>query len=336
MKSVILLIAIYCGVLVPSAGLINYVNRKFAADLQARVGPNRAGPAGVFQPIADFLKAIQKQLDPKSLTLWEFTLFWIQSVALYSTIAILPMGSLILTVDADMGVFLSLWAAFAIALMSLFLGLEQGTVPAWLSAVRLSVQAVSGAFPAILALFCAGMQAGGLRWSQLIAAQGASPFSWMIFRNPFEWLAFLVFVVSGLVLFSVAPMDSGLSRPDILGGISTPLLGRRLALFNFGRFYGFFLWCAIASALFLGGWSIPEGVRDSLMDSGSSTVVVGLELVTVLLKSYLLMIAVNLIAKVNPRARVDQVTDFSWKVLSPAALLSVIFCALWISGRQFW
>jgi NADH:ubiquinone oxidoreductase subunit H len=72
------------------------------------------------------------------------------------------------------------------------------------------------------------------------------------------------------------------------------------------------------------------------MDSGNSTVVVVLELITVLIKSYLLMITVNLIAKVNPRARVDQVTDFSWKVLSPAALLSVIFCAIWISGRQFW
>jgi NADH-quinone oxidoreductase subunit H len=336
MKQAILLIVIYCGVLVPSAGVINYVNRKFAADLQARVGPNRAGPAGMLQPLADFLKAIQKEFDSESLTFWQSVLFWIQSVALYSTIAILPMGSLILTVDTDMGVFLAFWAALVMALMGLFLGLEQGTVPAWLSAVRLAVQGVAGTFPAVLALFCAGMQAGGLRWSQLIAAQGASPLSWMICRNPFEWLAFLVFVVSGMVLYSVAPMDSGLSRPDILGGISSPLLGRRRALFSFGRFYGFFLWCVIASALFLGGWSIPESVRDSLMDSGSSTVVVALELITVLMKSYLLMIAANLIAKVNPRGRVDQITDFSWKVLSPAALATVILSALWVSGRQLW
>jgi NADH-quinone oxidoreductase subunit H len=54
MKAVILLVAIYCGVLVPCAGFINYVNRKLTADLQARVGPNRAGPAGVLQPLADF------------------------------------------------------------------------------------------------------------------------------------------------------------------------------------------------------------------------------------------------------------------------------------------
>ncbi len=76
MKSALLLIIIYCGVLVPSAGVINYVNRKFSADLQARVGPNRAGAGGILQPLADFLKSIQKQLDSNFLSPWETILFW--------------------------------------------------------------------------------------------------------------------------------------------------------------------------------------------------------------------------------------------------------------------
>jgi NADH-quinone oxidoreductase subunit H len=333
MRSALLLIAIYCGVLVPSAGVINYLNRKFGADLQARVGPNRAGPAGILQPLADFLKSIQKEVEFGSLSAWEITLFWIQSVALYATVAILPLGSLILTVDSDMGVFLAFWAALVIALMSLFLGLEQRSVPGWLSAVRVAIQAVSGAFPAILALFCAGMQVGGLKWSQFISAQGASPLAWLVFSNPFEWLAFLIFVISGLVLFSAAPMDSGINRVDVLRGFSSSLIGRRRALFNFGRFYGFFLWAVIASTIFLGGWSIPQGVRDSLMESGSTTAVLLLELGVVLSKSYLLMMFVNLIMKVNPRGRVDQVTDFTWKVLSPAALLAIMGTALWVGGR---
>jgi NADH-quinone oxidoreductase subunit H len=333
MKAVILLIAIYCGVLVPGAGLINYLNRKFTADLQARVGPNRAGPAGVLQPLADFFKSLQKEVDFKSLSLRETALFWIQSIALYATIAVLPLSSMILTVDTDMGVFLAFWAAFTVALMSLFLGLERASVPGWLSAVRVAVQALTGAFPAILSLFCAAMQAGGLRWSQIAASQGPFPFSWMIFRNPFEWIAFFVFVVSGLILFSAAPMDTGLDRVDVLGGFTSSLFARKRTLFNFGRFYGFFLWTVIASALFLGGWNIPEEMKQSLRESGNSALVSALELFVILSKSFFLMIVVNLITKVSPSGRVDQITDFSWRVLSPAALFAAMGSALWVCGR---
>jgi NADH-quinone oxidoreductase subunit H len=334
MKAVILLLAIYCGVLVPGAGLINYLNRKFTADLQARVGPNRAGPAGILQPLADFFKSLQKEVDFKSMSLRETSLFWIQSIALYTTIAVLPLSSLILSVDADMGVFLAFWAAFTVALMSLFLGLERSSVPGWLSAVRTAIQALTGAFPAMLSLFCAAMQAGGLRWSQIAAAQGAFPFSWIIFRNPFEWIAFFVFIVSGLILFSTAPMDSGFDRVDIVGGFTSSLFARKRTLYNFGRFYGFFLWTVIASALFLGGWNIPEELKQNLQDSGSPVVIAALELSVILSKSFALMVIVNLITKVNPRGRVDQITDFSWRVLSPAALLAAMGSAVWICGRS--
>jgi NADH-quinone oxidoreductase subunit H len=332
-KTILLLVAVYCGILVPSAGIINYLNRKFTADLQGRVGPNRAGAAGFLQPIADFLKSLQKTAELRPLTGWELVLFWIQSLALYATVAILPLGSMILSLDTDMGVLIVFWTAFTLALMSLFLGLERSSVPGWLSAVRVAVQAVTGAFPAVLALFCVGMEAKGLRWTQISDAQGAFPFSWMIFQNPFEWLAFFVFMVSGLILFSLAPMDTGLARADILGGFSSSLYGRRLSLFNFGRFYGFFLWSVIASVLFLGGWSIPQSLRQSLLDSGSSSGVFALELMVVIGKSYVLMLLVNLIVKANPKARVDQITDFSWRVLSPVALVATMGCALWISGR---
>ena len=316
------------------ASLITSIG-KLSADLQARVGPNRAGPAGIFQPLADFLKSLQKETDSDSLSFREAALFWIQSIALYSTIAVLPLGSMILSVDADMGVFLAFWAAFTVALMSLFLGLERSSVPGWLSAVRVAIQALTGAFPAILSLFCAAMQAGGLRWSQIAMAQGAFPFSWIIFRNPFEWIAFFVFIVSGLILFSTAPMDTGIERIDVVGGFTSSLYARRRSLFNFGRFYGFFLWMTIASALFLGGWNIPEDMKQNLLDSGNSLIASLLELSVILGKSFLLMITVNLIMKVNPRGRVDQITDFSWRVLSPAALIAAMGSAIWICGRTY-
>ncbi len=87
-----------------------------------------------------------------------------------------------------------------------------------------------------------------------------------MFSSPFQFLAFCVFLVSGLVLLGVAPLDGGLSTTDIHGGVSSHLHGRRLSFFRLGRFYGFFLWSVIAVVLFLGAWNLPFGIGEFLKE----------------------------------------------------------------------
>lgn len=326
--ALVALLAIYGAILLPTAAGYSYLERKFGADLQARVGPNRAGPAGLLQPIADLLKLLQKQ--PTGRRSWrEQVWMGLLTMALYSTVAVLPLGSMLMLVDTDMSALLPFFAAWVLALGTMLLGLEQQSVPGWFGGIRVAAQALAGGFPALIAILTAAIPAGGFRWSAMVGDQGFSPIQWNGFNNPFQFVAFLVFLASGLVLLSANPLDAGLSSADIHGGVASHLSGRRLSLFRFGRFYGFFLWSLIATAMFLGGWSIPEGVREHLADSGSWGAINALEVATVLLKTMGLMLFLVWIGRVNPRVRVDQITDFSWRVLSPLSLFGLAGAAVW-------
>lgn len=321
------LVFIYGFVILPSGSLMSFLERKVGADFQARVGPNRAGPAGLFQPLADLLKLLQKE----SQTEWNWReALWlgVHTMALYSTVAVIPLGSAAILVNTDMSAFLPFWAALVLGLGTMLLGISQGSVPGWFGGVRVAAQAMAGAFPALVAILCAGVRAGGFRWTAFAESQGAGPLSWAVV-NPFELLAFLVFVTSGLILLGIPPMDAGLSVPDIHGGVSSHLYGRRLSLFRLGRFYGFFLWSVIAVVIFLGAWILPFGLSTSLRESGQLGTLQLLELVWLLFKTFALMLAVVAVAKVSPRGRVDQITDFAWKVLSPFSLFALIGSGIW-------
>jgi NADH-quinone oxidoreductase subunit H len=323
---------IYTLVILPSGAVMSYLDRKIGADFQARVGPNRAGPAGILQPIADLMKLLQKEATQDWS--WREALWLaVYTMALYSTVAVLPLGSLVLLVDTDMSAFLPFWATLVLGLGTMLLGFSQGSVPGWFGGVRIAAQALAGAFPALVALLCAGVRAGGFRWSVLAGSQSASPLYWAAFSNPFQFVAFIVFVVSGLVLLGVPPMDAALSQPDLHGGVSSHLHGRRLSLFRLSRFYGFFLWSVIAVTLFLGAWNLPNSVYVALKDSDALGALQLLELGLLLGKTFFLMLAVVWVARVNPRARVDQVTDFAWKVLSPFSLAALIGAGFWAGWR---
>lgn len=316
-------------VLVPCAALVSWASRKLGADFQARVGPNRAGGAGVLQSVADWIKLLQKtSAAPLRWNEWSWLL--IQSMALFATAAVLPMGSLYLLLDTDLSAILPLWSALLIGLSGLFLGLSQGTVPGWMSGIRIASQTLAGAFPALIAILLVGLRAGDFKWSSILAAQGASPLEWLAFTNPFHFVSFIVFLVSGLVLFGVSPLEGGTSLPDLRGGVYAGLSGRRLSLLRLGRFYAFFLWSALTSILFLGGWLLPGMMRAGLEEVGTAWAVQAVELLVFFIKTGFVMLAVIWVEKVTPRLRSDQVTDLAWKVLSPLSLLSLMGTAIWM------
>lgn len=318
-------------IVVPLSAFVSLFERKFAAGLQARVGPNRTGPMGLGQPLADFVKLLRK--ENRLLWTWRETVWLgLHTMALYSTFAVLPLGSSALMVDTDMSALLPFWSALVLGLGTLLLGLDQGTVQGWLGGIRVAAQAIAGAFPALIALLCVGVRVGSFRWSEIAASQGAFPQSWGIFADPFQWIAFGVFLIGGLILMGIAPLDAALSISDIHGGVLARLSGRKLTLFKLGRFYGFFFWVTITVVLFFGGWKLPEFLETALGDEGGRNARHLLELGLLLTKSLFLMTLILWMSKVIPRPRVDQITDLSWKVLSPFGLLSLIALAFWYHG----
>ena len=326
------LLCIYGIVIFPSGAVMVYLDRKLSADLQARVGPSRAGPIGILQPLVDLLKLLQKESNVSGT--WPENLWLaVHTMALYSTLAVLPLGSMALLVDTEMSAFLPFWAALVLALGTMLLGLSQGSVPGWFGGIRVAAQTLAGSFPALIAFICVGVRSSSFRWSHLAGSQGFWPWAWTAFSNPFQALAFAVFVISGLVLIGVAPMDGGLSMSDIHGGVSSHLSGRRLSLFRLGRFYGFFFWSLISVVLFLGAWALPQGLTEGLREMEALKTLAVFELIWLLSKTFALMLFILWVARVNPRSRVDQITDFSWKVLSPFSLVALMGASLWASWR---
>jgi NADH-quinone oxidoreductase subunit H len=330
--SMVGLIAVYTSVILPSSAFMSWMERKLIADFQARVGPNRTGPAGAFQSLADLLKLLQKKpvrADTRAEDVW----LGVHTMALYSTVAVLPLGSSLLFVNTDMSVFLPFWAILMLALSTMLLGFSQKSINGWFGGVRVASQALAGALPALVCILCVGVRAGSFRWSELASSQGGTPLGWAAFSNPFQFLAFLIFVTSGLVVLNIAPTEGGLSQVNLHGGISADVSGRRLSLFRLGRFYGFFLWAVISAVIFLGAWILPWDLASTVQDQGGRFALAGVELVCVLLKAYALMMAVVWLSRVIPRGRVDQTTDFAWRVLSPFALSALMGSAIWAGWR---
>lgn len=326
--AVLVLALVYVLVVVPSGAVVNYLSRKVGADLQARVGPNRVGPMGIFQPFADLVKLLQKQVDTQ-MGLNEKIWLGLHTMALYSTVAVLPLGSLLLLINTEMSAFLPFWASLVIAMGTMLLGLSQRSIPGWFGGIRAASQALAGALPAVAALVAVGIRAGSFFWTDIADSQGSGILSWGIFGNPFEFISFFCFLSSGLVVMGIPPFDGGLSVQDIHGGVSSHLHGTQLALFRLGRHYGFFLWATITAVLFLGGWEVPTGIEAWLKENTSGFTIQLVESVLLLAKTFGLMIVVSILSRVTPRVRSDQITDLSWKVLSPLSLAALAGSAIW-------
>jgi len=298
-----------------------FYERKLLARIQARVGPNRVGPKGLLQPIADAVKAFFKEeLEPAGSEKLIFILAPVITVVpALIVLAVVPWGTsvtiggreiaLSLT-DVNVGV-LYITAVTSISVYGITLaGWSSNNKYSLLGGVRSAAQMISYELALGLSFIGPVIIAGSLSIFEIVKAQSNV---WFIFLQP---VAFIIYFISSLAEINRAPFDLPEAEPELTGGYLTEYSGMKFALFYMSEYIKMITVSVIGASLFLGGFRGP-GV-DLYPWLGP---------IYLLIKVFLWLFVIIWIRGTLPRIRYDRLMALGWKVLFPVALLNVIVTA---------
>ncbi|RME02499.1 MAG: NADH-quinone oxidoreductase subunit NuoH [Planctomycetota bacterium] len=317
--------------------LLIYLERKICAFIQDRIGPNRVGPFGILQPLADAIKLITKEsITPKNVDVFLYTvapLFVMVPAAI--SFAVVPVGAdvklwghtlQLQIADFHVGILFFL----AITSLSVY-GLTFG---AWASnnkyslygGIRSTAQMISYEVAMGLAVICVLMSSGTVYLREMVFAQSHTYFgflpAWNVFHQP---LAFVIFLIAAFAETNRLPFDLPEAESELVGGYHTEYSGMKFAMFFMGEYMAMISMSAIMVTLFFGGWTLP-----GVVDAHSTTVWNALLSVVVFgIKTGAFLIFFIWIRWTLPRLRYDQLMKLGWKVLIPLALMNLFFTAIW-------
>lgn len=284
--------------------ILIWMERKVAGFIQERPGPNRLGPAGIIQTVADALKLLGKEdIVPAQADKWVFRiaapLVFIPAIMLY---AVLPYGRGMVPVDLNVGLFYCFSIASLGTMSFLMAGWGSRNKYSLLGAMRTVAQMISYEIPLLLSVLGVVMITGSLKLSDIVAAQSRV---WFILLQP---LAFIIFFLATTAELNRGPFDLPEGEQELVAGVYTEYSGMRWALFFLAEYTNLVSISAIAVTLFLGGWQGP------LLPSWMWFII----------KVYLVVFLFMWVRWTFPRIRVDQLMNFSWKVLIPASLANIL------------
>ncbi|MDT8447920.1 MAG: NADH-quinone oxidoreductase subunit NuoH [bacterium] len=311
------------------AGLISVVERRVAAKMQSRVGPNRVGPNGWLQWLADGVKLILKEdLIPAGADRLLFKAApMIMAVGVAASFAVLPWGPAhAIAADLNVGILYLISISALVVIGILMAGWASNNKWSLLGGMRAAAQIVTYEVPVAMGLLPAIMIAGSLAVSDLVNAQGWAPWDWVAFDNPFAMLGFLLFLTGSVAESNRTPFDLTEAESELVAGYSTEYSGFRFAMFTLGEFANTWVVGAISAAIFLGGGLVPPILAN----------VPGAAVGVFILKTLFMVFVLMWFRWTLPRFRIDQMMDFSWKYMLPLALLaffgqSIYFLATWDS-----
>lgn len=313
--------------------------RRLAGRFQCRPGPNRVGPFGLLQSLADGLKLFFKEdLKPAVADSVLFRLGpYMAFVPVFVAFVALPFGP-DWTFEPALGAGLFwLLAILSLEIMGVILaGWGSNNKWAVYGAMREACQMVSYEIPLGLSIIVAVMTAGTLNLVQLGHMQSGGLHTWLIFRNPFVFLAFFVYFVASLASNKRAPFDLPECESELVAGFHTEYSGLRWSFFFFAEYTAMFAVGGVQTALFLGGWNDPFGIigylHDKWMASGFSAGLVALNAAGAaifILKACTIVFIQMWLRWTLPRPRIDQVLYACVKVLLPLACVLLLGGALW-------
>jgi len=325
-KSALLLV-----VLLTATGYLTLGERRLLGKFQLRYGPNRVGPFGLLQPLADGIKLLFKenfvpaQVDP--------IIYWlapaISMVAALFVYAVIPFGPAIeifgrsiplYLADVNVGILLVLGAS-SLGIYGIILGgWSAANKYALLGSIRSSAQLISYELTLGLGVITVVLLAGSLSTVRIVEAQREL---WFAFRFPYGTLAFVLFVLAGIAETNRAPFDLPEAEQELVAGYQTEYGGFKFAMFYIGEYMSIITISALAATLFLGGWYGPPVIGSWLPP-----------IAWVMLKILVGVFSFIWFRATLPRVRHDQLMALGWKVLLPVGLLNVLLAAVVLALRS--
>jgi NADH-quinone oxidoreductase subunit H len=298
--------------------LVLLAERKLLGRFQSRIGPNRVGPYGMAQPIADVLKLLSKEaFTPASAVPWMMAVAPVISVTTaVATMAIIPFGPYdvwgggfgLYGIDVSIGL-LYFFAFGSLAFYGVMLGgWASGSKYSFLGAMRAAAQLISYEVALGLSLLGVAMTAGSLSLVDIVESQDGI---WFVVP---QFVGFCIFMVAGFAETNRPPFDLPEGDAEIVGGYNTEYGGMRFGSFFMAEYMEILIISAIASACFLGGWHGP-GPEE-------------LAPLWMLLKIIAGAVFFIWVRASLPRLRYDQLMSFGWKILLPLATLNVLVTAI--------
>jgi NADH-quinone oxidoreductase subunit H len=294
-----------CGLLLPLFTI--WLERRLIGRMQDRIGPNRVGPMGIVQSIADVVKLLFKEdITPSGTDRLVYTLAPILSVmSVLSLWAVLPFANKIYGVDLNVGMLYVVAMGSIGTLAFMLAGWASNNKYALLSAFRAAAQLVSYEVPMILSMLVPVILARSLGLNDIVKAQSV----WFVFMVP---VAALNFFVASAAELGRAPFDLLEAESEIVAGFNLEYSAMKFGMFFVAEFTHAFTIGALTATFFLGGWTGPWADQFPLLG-----------LVYFLAKSFAVYFILILMRGALPRLRIDQMLNFNWKFLTPVALATV-------------
>jgi len=322
-KSGIILIGMTLGF-----AYVTYYERKALARIQSRIGPNRAGPWGIIQPLADAVKLIFKEeMIPDKADKLLFILAPVITVipALIIT-AVVPWGRSVTIFGKEINLYLAdvnvgilyLGAVASIAVYGIVLaGWSSNNKYAMMGGLRSSAQMISYELALGLTFVSVTLLAGSMSLVDIVEAQGANGILGWIVWNLSQPLAFIIFLIAGMAETNRSPFDMPEAEQELTAGYHVEYSGMKFALFFMAEYIKIIAVSMIAATLFLGGYMGP--FLDQLPWLGP---------VYLFIKTLIMIFIFIWVRATFPRFRYDRLMAFGWKVLLPLALLNVFIAAV--------
>jgi NADH-quinone oxidoreductase subunit H len=293
---------------------LTYAERKVIARMQQRLGPNRVGPRGLLQPIADMLKLLTKEdLVPYGVDKPIFYIApFISLVCAGTGVALIPLWEKFVISNINVGLLFILALSSLSAYGVILSGWASNSRYAFLGGLRASAQVISYEIAMSLALLSVVLMAGSLNLMDIVKAQINSPYK--IYLIP-QIIAFYVFIISAIAECNRVPFDLPEAETELVAGYFVEYSAMRFAIFYLAEYFGMVVMSALAVTCFLGGWIGPFEVPY-------------VPFFWFLIKLYFLLFVYIWVRATLPRYRYDQLMGLGWKVLIPVGIVNLFLTAL--------